>query len=92
MFLNVTLSLLEGFAMTFKIFILTLALALPLGLVISFGSMTKLKPLRWLVRTFIWIIRGTPLMLQLIIIFYGPGLILGTNPYYFLKSYCYKIL
>ena len=75
MFLNVTLSLLEGFAMTFKIFILTLALALPLGLVISFGSMTKLKPLRWLVRTFIWIIRGTPLMLQLIVIYYGPGLL-----------------
>lgn len=75
MFLNVTLSLLEGFAMTFKIFILTLALALPLGLLISFGSMTKISPLRWFVRTFIWIIRGTPLMLQLIVIYYGPGLI-----------------
>ena len=75
MFLNVTLSLLEGFAMTFKIFILTLALALPLGLIISFGSMTKIKPLRWFVRTFIWIIRGTPLMLQLIVIYYGPGLV-----------------
>ena len=73
--MNVTLSLLEGFAVTFKIFILTLALALPLGLIISFGSMTKLRPVRWLVRTFIWIIRGTPLMLQLIVIYYGPGLI-----------------
>ncbi len=73
--MNVTLSLLEGFAVTLKIFILTLALALPLGLIISFGSMTKLRPVRWLVRTFIWIIRGTPLMLQLIVIYYGPGLI-----------------
>jgi polar amino acid transport system permease protein len=71
----VSLKLLDGFAMTFKIFILTLALSLPLGLVISFGSRTRFTPLRWLVRTFIWIIRGTPLMLQLIIIFYGPGLI-----------------
>lgn len=71
----VSLKLLEGFSMTFKIFILTLALALPLGLIISFGSRAKFTPLRGLVRTFIWIIRGTPLMLQLIVIFYGPGLI-----------------
>lgn len=75
MFMNVTLSLLEGFATTFKIFILTLLGALPLGLIISFGSMTKIRPIRWLVRTFIWIIRGTPLMLQLIVIYYGPGLV-----------------
>ena len=75
MFVQVTLSLFEGFLMTLKIFILTLALALPLGLVISFGSMTRIKPIRWVIRTFIWIIRGTPLMLQLIVIYYGPGLI-----------------
>lgn len=75
MFIQVTLSLLEGFSMTLKIFLLTLALALPLGLIISFGSMTRLTPVRWLVRTFIWIIRGTPLMLQLIVIYYGPGLV-----------------
>ena len=75
MFTQVTLSLLDGFSMTFRIFILTLALALPLGLIISFGSMTKLKAIRWPVRTFIWIIRGTPLMLQLIVIYYGPGLL-----------------
>ena len=75
MFIQVTLSLLEGFAMTLKIFLLTLALALPLGLIISFGSMTRVRPIRWLVRTFIWIIRGTPLMLQLIVIYYGRGLI-----------------
>ncbi len=75
MFMKVTLSLLEGFETTFQIFILTLALALPLGLIISFGSMSRVSPLKWLVRTFIWIIRGTPLMLQLIVIYYGPGLI-----------------
>lgn len=74
MLTQVTLSLLEGFMMTLKIFILTLALALPLGLIISFGSMSKLKAVRWPIRTFIWIIRGTPLMLQLIVIYYGPGL------------------
>lgn len=49
--------------------------SLPLGLLIAFGSMSRFRPLRWLVRTFVWIIRGTPLMLQLIIIFYGPGLL-----------------
>ncbi len=71
----VSLKLFDGFSMTLKIFILTLTFALPLGLIISFGSRARFTPLRWLVRTFIWIIRGTPLMLQLIIIFYGPGLI-----------------
>ena len=80
MFLTVTLTLLEGFLETLKIFILTLALALPLGLVISFGSMCKFKPLSCLVKIFVWIIRGTPLMLQLIIIFYGPGLLFNMSP------------
>ncbi len=75
MFLEVSLSLLEGFAVTFKIFILTLLFALPLGLIISFGSMSRFQPLKWLVKGFVWIIRGTPLMLQLIVIFYGPGLV-----------------
>ena len=74
MFLPVTIQLLEGFWESLKIFTLTLAFSLPLGLVISFGSMSKFKPLRALVRGFVWIIRGTPLMLQLIIVFYGPGL------------------
>ena len=74
MFLPVTLQLLQGFAESLKIFVLTLAFSLPLGLIICFGSMSKFTPLRSLVRTFVWIIRGTPLMLQLIIIFYGPGL------------------
>lgn len=73
-FLTVTLELLNGFGMTLKIFALTLLFALPLGLIISFGSMSKIKPLRLLVKFFVWIIRGTPLMLQLIVIYYGPGL------------------
>ena len=74
MCLPVTLQLLAGFWESLKIFLLTLLFSLPLGLVISFGSMSKFTPLRSLVRCFVWIIRGTPLMLQLIIIFYGPGL------------------
>lgn len=74
-FLPITRDLLVGFQATVKLFALTLLFALPLGLVISFGSMSKFKPLRWAVRTFVWIIRGTPLMLQLIVIYYGPGLL-----------------
>lgn len=74
MFIPVTLELLGGFWETLKVFVLTLLFSLPLGLVISFGSMSKFAPLRSLVKGFVWIIRGTPLMLQLIIIFYGPGL------------------
>lgn len=75
MFLTVTQALLEGFATTLELFIMTLIFALPLGLIISFGSMSKIKPIKWFVRTFVWIIRGTPLMLQLIIIFYVPGMV-----------------
>ena len=75
MFWPVTLSLLEGFGSTLKLFALTLLFALPLGLVVSFGSMSKFKPLAALTKIFVWIIRGTPLMLQLIVIYYGPGLI-----------------
>ena len=71
MFLPVTLQLLSGFWESMKVFLLTLLFALPLGLVISFGSMSRFRPLRTLTRGFVWIIRGTPLMLQLIIIFYG---------------------
>ena len=77
-FWEVTLSLCEGLKYTCLIFALTLVLALPLGLVISFGSMSKFKPLAYLVKTFVWIIRGVPLMLQVIIFFYVPGFILGT--------------
>lgn len=64
-----------SFLLNCKLFIYTLVFSLPLGLIISFGSMTKIKPIRYLVKVFVWIIRGTPLMLQLIIIYYGPGLL-----------------
>ncbi len=74
-FVEVSANLLDGFLVTCEIFGLTLLFALPLGLIISFGSMSRFKPLKWLVKGFVWIIRGTPLMLQLIIIFYGPGLV-----------------
>lgn len=77
MFLEVTLELLKGFWETLKIFALTLAFSLPLGLVLSFGSMSKFKPLKLLVQCVVWVIRGTPLMLQLIVVYYGPGLIFG---------------
>ena len=77
MFLPVTIALLEGFWESLKVFILTLAFSIPLGLVVCFGSMSTFKPLRALTRGFVWVIRGTPLMLQLIIIFYGPGLMFG---------------
>ena len=76
-FWNVTLSLIGGLKYTCLIFALTLVLALPLGLVISFGSMSKFKPLAYVVKTFVWIIRGVPLMLQVIIFFYVPGFVLG---------------
>lgn len=79
MFLTVTGQLFTGLLTTFKIFALTLVFALPLGLILAFGCMSKLKSLRYFLNVFIWIIRGTPLMLQLIIIFYGPGLWLSHN-------------
>ena len=79
MFVSVTMELLRGFWETVQIFLLTLAFSLPLGLVVAFGSMSKFRPLKWLTKGFVWIIRGTPLMLQLILIFYGPGLIFGIN-------------
>lgn len=78
-FVNVTLDLLVGFGTTVKLFALTLVFALPLGLLFSFCSMSKFKPISALMKIFIWIIRGTPLMLQLIVVFYGPGLIFGWN-------------
>ena len=74
MFIPVTLQLLQGFGESVKIFLLTLAFALPLGGIVALGSMSGFKPLRALTRGFVWVIRGTPLMLQLILIFYGPGL------------------
>lgn len=74
-FITVTLTLLKGFGVTCLIFAITLLCAIPLGLPIAFCSMSRFKPLRWLSRAFVWVIRGTPLMLQVIIVFYGPDLI-----------------
>ena len=65
----------EGFLKTVQLFFVTLIGALPLGLVISFGSMSHFTPLRWLTRTVVWIIRGTPLVLQILIIYYVPPLV-----------------
>ncbi|MBQ1457245.1 MULTISPECIES: amino acid ABC transporter permease [Butyrivibrio] len=79
MFLTVTLSLLEGFLGTIKLFALTLLFSLPLGLFICFGSMSKVSVVRLPIRFLIWVIRGTPLMLQLLIIYYGPGIFMGIN-------------
>ena len=76
-FLDVTLSLLDGFFVSLELFALTLLFALPLGLIISFGSMSKFKPLAFLTKVYVWIIRGTPLMLQILIIFYVPGMLFG---------------
>ena len=68
-----------GFLQTLKLFAVTLIGAIPLGLIISFGSMSRFRPLRYLVRLVLWVIRGTPLMLQLLILFFFPGLVLGKN-------------
>ena len=68
-----------GFLQTLKLFFVTLAGALPLGLIISFGSMSRFKPLSGLVKTVVWIVRGSPLMIQIMIIYYFPGLIMGNN-------------
>ena len=95
MFWTVTLSLLEGLVVLLRIFAMTLLFSLPLGLLIAFGSMSKWAPLRalrhkhpklaafrpvsGLFNLIVWVIRGTPLMLQLIIIYYGPGMWFDTN-------------
>ena len=79
MFLTVTLTLLEGFLQTIKLFVLTLLFSLPLGLIISFGSMSKVQAIKVPVRFVLWVIRGTPLMLQLLVIYYGPGIIFNAN-------------
>ena len=104
MFWTVTLTILKGCSEAAQLFFLTLLFALPLGLIIAFGSMSKWMPFRfllfrqetpgvvtswfanwrpisWFTNIVVWIIRGTPLMLQLIIIFYGPGLWFDHNPW-----------
>lgn len=73
-FLQITEQLLEGFAYTLAIFGITLAAAIPLGLVVAFGSMSGFKPISIFTKGLVWIVRGTPLMLQIIVFAYGPGL------------------
>ena len=77
-FLGVNAQLLGGFKYTLLIFFITLVAAIPLGLPIALGSMSRFKPLRWLSRALVWVIRGTPLMLQIMVVFYVPGLVFGT--------------
>lgn len=76
-FISVTLALLKGFGQTMNIFLLTLLFSIPLGLLVCFGTMSKFSPLRVVMKAIVWVIRGTPLMLQLIVVFYGPGLLFG---------------
>ena len=68
-----------GFLQTLKLFFVTLIGAFPLGLVVAFGSMSRFAPLRWFSRLVVWIIRGTPLMLQMLIKYYFPGLVFHNN-------------
>ena len=75
--LEIAKTLMGGFYENIVIFFWTLALAIPLGLIITLGSMSRFSPLRWLTKTFVWIIRGTPLMLQLFVVLYAPGLLLN---------------
>ena len=81
MFLTVTLSVLGGVVELLKLFALTLLFSLPLGLVIAFGLMSRVKFIRAVCDVFVWIIRSTPLMLQLMIVFYGPGMWFNFNPW-----------
>ena len=79
MFQTVLQSLNLGFLKALQIFALTLLGGIPLGFLIAFGAMSRLKLINWPVRLIVWVIRGTPLMLQLLIIYYGPGILLGNN-------------
>lgn len=79
MFETVISALNEGFVKTFEIFVATLIGALPLGLLLAFGTISKFKPLKAVTRAIVWVVRGTPLMLQLLVVYYGPGMIMGNN-------------
>lgn len=73
--------LMKAFGINSTIFFVTLLIALPLGLIVAFGAMSRFRPLAYLVKIFVWIIRGTPLMLQIIFIYYGPGLLDWGQPW-----------
>ena len=74
-FYTIALDLIEGFVVNCNLFFITLLIAIPLGLIVTLGTMSKFSPLRYVLRTFVWIIRGTPLMLQLFVVLYAPGLL-----------------
>ena len=90
-FITVTQSLFNGFAITCLLFILTLVFAIPLGLAIAFCTMSKIKPIKAVFKTFVWVTRGVPLMLQLFIVYYVPGMLssAGINPFGQLDNYLY---
>ncbi len=75
--MDAIIELLKSFGTNCYLFLFTLVMAIPLGLLITFGTMTKFAPLRWVMKTFVWVIRGTPLMLQLFVVLYAPGLLFG---------------
>ena len=78
-FFEITLTLLEGFGTTCLLFFLTLVFAIPLALVVMAGSVSKFKPLSVVTKCFVWIIRGTPLMLQIFVVFYVPSILFGAG-------------
>ena len=90
-FITVTQSLFEGFAITCLLFIFTLIFSLPLGLLISFCTMSKIKVVKGIFKVFVWVIRGVPLMLQLFIVYYLPGMLsaTGINPFGKIDNYFY---
>ncbi|MBO5239978.1 MAG: amino acid ABC transporter permease [Clostridia bacterium] len=90
-FLTVTQSLLEGFAVTCLLFLLTLILAIPLGLLIAFCTMSKISAVKGTFKVIVWAIRGVPLMLQLFIVYYLPGMLspTGLNPFGRLDNFLY---
>jgi polar amino acid transport system permease protein len=76
-FINVLSELGKGFTTSFFLFLLTLVFALPLGLIMSLCTMSRFKPLSYLSKLLVWVLRGTPLMLQIFAIFYLPGMLFG---------------
>ena len=88
-FLEVTAFLFDGFKISLLIFAVTLLCGAPLGLPIAFCSMSRFKVIKAISKAFVWVIRGVPLMLQIFIIFYGPGLILGSSPWRAMDDYFY---
>ena len=86
-FLEVTAFLWDGFVISLLIFAVTLLCGAPLGLPIAFCSMSRFKVVKAISKGFVWVIRGVPLMLQIFIIFYGPGLIMGSSPWRAMDDY-----